>query len=96
MLEYAELLTVNPSGIRFDDVEQLRQAGWRDEDVVDMVHIVGAFNYLVRIADGLGIALEPEWAGHAHELAFLQGSEHKTIANEANVAGRRASPDDSR
>ena len=91
MLEYAELLTVNPSGVTFDDVEGLRQAGWRDEDIVDIVHIVGAFNYLVRIADGLGIALEPEWAGHAHELGFLEGNMPKPIANEA-IAARPPGP----
>ncbi len=42
MLEYAELLTINPSGIVFDDVEQLRQAGWRDEDVVYLLEQIGA------------------------------------------------------
>ena len=87
MLEYAELLTINPSGIVFDDGEQLRQCGWQDEDVVDIVHIVGAFNYLVRMADGLGIALQPEWSEHAHELSFLEGKEPKPVANEISEAG---------
>ena len=89
MLEYAELLTVNPSGVTFGDVESLRQVGGRDEDIVDIVHIVGTYNYLVRIADGLGIAIEPEYAGHAHELGFLNGAEPKPVANEVQLSQER-------
>ena len=59
MLEFAEFLTVTPSGISQDHVDNLKEVGWSDEDVVDIVHIVALFNYLVRVADGLGVELPP-------------------------------------
>jgi len=42
-------------------VQQLRKAGWGDEAVVDIVGIVGFFNYITRVADGLGVELNPEY-----------------------------------
>ncbi len=57
MLEFAEFLTITPSGISQEHVDSLRGMGWNDEDVVDIVHITGVFNYLVRVADGLGVEL---------------------------------------
>jgi uncharacterized peroxidase-related enzyme len=58
MLEYAELLTVQPSNVMKADVDRLREVGWTDADIVDIVHQTALFNYMVRVADGLGI--EPE------------------------------------
>lgn len=58
MLEYAELLTVQPSNVMKSDVDRLREVGWSDADIVDIVHQTALFNYMVRVADGLGI--EPE------------------------------------
>jgi len=57
MLEFAESLTLRPFGISQDHVDKLRASGWSDEDVVEIVHITGLFNYLVRVADGLGVEL---------------------------------------
>lgn len=57
MLEFAESLTIRPFGISQDDVDKLLGSGWSDEDVVEIVHITGLFNYLVRVADGLGVEL---------------------------------------
>ena len=57
MLEFAESLTLRPFGISQDHVDKLRGSGWSDEDVVEIVHITGLFNYLVRVADGLGVEL---------------------------------------
>ena len=58
MLEYAELLTVQPANVTEADVQRLREHGWSDADVVDIVHVVALFNYMTRIADGLGIEME--------------------------------------
>ena len=58
MLEFAELLTVEPSNVVEADVERLREHGWSDADVVDIVHQTALFNYMTRIAEGLGIEIE--------------------------------------
>ncbi len=59
MLEFAELLTVQPSNVLESDVENLRAHGWSDEDIVDIVHQTALFNYMTRVADGLGVEIEP-------------------------------------
>lgn len=59
MLEFAELLTVQPANVVPGDIEVLRGHGWSDEDVVDIVHQTAMFNYMTRVADGLGIENEP-------------------------------------
>ena len=59
MLEFAELLTVQPSNVIKEDVEHLRETGWADEDIVDIVHQTALFNYMTRVADGLGVELDP-------------------------------------
>ena len=59
MLAYTEKLTVEPSSITAEDVEALRTAGLSDRDVLDLVEVVAYFAYANRIADGLGITLEP-------------------------------------
>ncbi len=57
MLEFAELLTIQPANVVEDDVNRLRAVGWQDEDIVDIVHQTAMYNYMVRVADGLGIEL---------------------------------------
>lgn len=63
MLDFAVALTREPAKMRRDDVERLRQHGFDDVAVHDIAHITALFNYFVRVADGLGIEDEPEWAG---------------------------------
>ena len=58
---YALKLTVTPHAMQAADVDALRAAGLSDRDVVDANQVVAYFNYVNRIADGLGVELEPEW-----------------------------------
>jgi uncharacterized peroxidase-related enzyme len=55
MLEYAEKLTLTPSNMREEDVRKLRDAGWTDRDILDIVHVCAYFNFRVRVVDGLGL-----------------------------------------
>jgi len=57
MLEFAELLTIQPANVVEGDIQRLRDFGWVDEDIVDIVHQTAMYNYMVRIADGLGVEL---------------------------------------
>jgi hypothetical protein len=44
----------------FEDWEPLRQLGFDDTALLEVAHIVGIFNYLTRLADGMGLLLDPE------------------------------------
>ncbi|MDA0256383.1 MAG: hypothetical protein O3C25_01390 [Chloroflexi bacterium] len=57
-LEFADLLTREPSAVRETHVQALRDAGWSDEDIVDIVHETALFNYINRMALGLGVEIE--------------------------------------
>jgi uncharacterized peroxidase-related enzyme len=65
LCEWAEKLTLRPADCGRDDVQALRDHGWSDEQIVYAAQIVGFFNHLNRLADGLGIELEPEMQGRA-------------------------------
>jgi alkylhydroperoxidase family enzyme len=43
------------------DVEALRGHGLSDAGIHDAIQVVSFFNYINRIAEGVGIHSEPEW-----------------------------------
>ncbi|QXD13835.1 hypothetical protein GQ464_010165 [Rhodocaloribacter litoris] len=45
------------------DVAALREAGFSDRDILDINLIVSYFNFVNRIASGLGVDFSPEEAG---------------------------------
>ena len=53
-------MSLAPYKVEDEDLDQLRQAGLKDEDILLATHIIGIFNYLVRLADVFGLELEPE------------------------------------
>ena len=58
MLEYAVKLTLRPGEMEQADVERLREVGFSDRDILDIVEVTGYYAYVNRIADGLGVPLE--------------------------------------
>ncbi len=79
MLEFAESLTVDPGNTKAEYVEELKAFGWADEDIVDIVHITCLFNYMDRLADGLGAELDTDrgWEPMIAKLSFLNDSTPK-------------------
>lgn len=61
MLSYAEQLTANPANDHSRAVETLRLDGFSDEAILHITLIVGYFNFVNRIAAGLGVELEDYW-----------------------------------
>jgi uncharacterized peroxidase-related enzyme len=57
MLEYAEKITVNPSGVDESDVQALRKAGWGDLEILDIATLTAYRNFITRVADALGVQL---------------------------------------
>jgi uncharacterized peroxidase-related enzyme len=58
LLEYAAKLTKAPSSISFDDVGSLKREGFDDRAIHDLCQVTAYYNFVNRIADGLGVELE--------------------------------------
>jgi len=58
----AEKLSATPTRMTEDDWRPLRALGFDDRACLEVAHIVGVFNYLTRLADGLGLQLDEETA----------------------------------
>ena len=43
------------------DAGALRRHGWDDAAIHDTIQVVAYFTYINRIAEGIGVAPEPEW-----------------------------------
>ena len=62
MLAYADKLTVSPAAMTAEDIVPMRSAGLSDEEILHVCEVVSYFNLVNRMADGLGVSLEPDWS----------------------------------
>lgn len=60
MLDYALLLTRTPWQARETHVNRLRELGFDDLGILHIVAFTGWFNYINRMADGLGVELDQD------------------------------------
>ncbi len=60
MLAYAVQLTEAPATVTEADIEALRAAGLSDKDILDVNLIASYFNFVNRIASGLGVTFSAE------------------------------------
>ncbi len=58
MLGYVEKLTKIPVSVWRDDMEALRAVGFDDTAILQITLIASFFNYINRVADGLGVGRE--------------------------------------
>jgi uncharacterized peroxidase-related enzyme len=63
MLDFAVKLTEQSYRCTEQDVEALRDAGWTDEDVMDIAEVAAMFNFTNRLASGLGWLPNDEYVG---------------------------------
>ena len=61
MLNFAVKLTEQSDRCTEDDVEALRQAGWSDEEIMDIAQVAAMFNFTNRLASALGWVPNPEY-----------------------------------
>ncbi len=59
MLDFATKLTREPSSMQEADVKKLRSLGLSDEQILSVVLITCVFNFMTRLADGLGVEVPP-------------------------------------
>jgi uncharacterized peroxidase-related enzyme len=62
LCDYTEKLTKYPARVGSDDIERLRAAGFDDQGISSATQVIAYFNYINRIAEGLGVPLE-DWLG---------------------------------
>ena len=60
IVRHAEKLTSAPSAMTESDLGELRAVGLSDRDILDLTLIVGYFNFVNRIALGLGVDFTPD------------------------------------
>ena len=60
IVRHAERLTAAPGAMTESDLEELRAVGLDDKDILDLTLIVGYFNFVNRIAVGLGVTYSAE------------------------------------
>lgn len=65
--DVARKLTVSPGAMSEADVHTLRDAGWADRAVLDIVLVTSYFNFVNRITNALGVAItEGEATGYTY------------------------------
>jgi uncharacterized peroxidase-related enzyme len=62
LCDFAVKLTHLAAEVDAADIDALRAQGLSDADVSDAIQVIGYFNYVTRVADGVGIEDEPEWS----------------------------------
>jgi uncharacterized peroxidase-related enzyme len=60
MLAYAVKLTRRPASVKDEHVNELREHGFSDRAILDICQITAYFNFVNRMAEGLGVELEEE------------------------------------
>jgi alkylhydroperoxidase family enzyme len=51
-------LTLTPAAVGPADIEELRAVGLDDEGITSATQVIAYFNYINRIAEGLGVPME--------------------------------------
>jgi len=61
MLDYVAKLAETPPAVTEADADALRQVGFSDRAILDVVQITAYFAFVTRLAEGLGVRLEDDW-----------------------------------
>ena len=64
LMRYAKKLTVAPGLMQEADVQELKSAGLSDGEILEANQIIGYFNYVNRLLNGLGVTTEGDTVGY--------------------------------
>lgn len=85
MLDYAARLTRSPAAVTAADTGRLRDHGFDDRAILDICQVVAYYNYVNRLADGLGVELEGDWTD---DDMTLTRAEFEARVREESAPGR--------
>jgi len=68
VLRFATMLTLTPRSMRDDNLQPLRGAGFDEQAIHDIVQVACCFAFMNRLADALGVTVQPERYPLAEEL----------------------------
>ncbi len=75
MLEFVGNLTLDSKNLREGDIQRLREVGFDDLQILEIVQLAGWFNCITRIADALGVKVESWRAGWKDDLLAEDASQ---------------------
>jgi alkylhydroperoxidase family enzyme len=55
LMEYVELITCAAYRSAAEDVQKVRDAGWKEEQIAEAVYIIAMFAFFNRVADAFGV-----------------------------------------
>jgi len=55
LMEYVKLITDAAYRSTSEDVEKLRAAGWKEEQIAEAVYVIALFAFFNRVADAFGV-----------------------------------------
>jgi alkylhydroperoxidase family enzyme len=54
-MDYAEIITKDAACSTHADVQRLRDAGWKEDQIAEAVYITALFAFFNRVADAFGV-----------------------------------------
>ncbi len=72
LLNYARKLTLQPGDMTQADVEALKKTGLNDGEILEANQIIGYFNYVNRLLNGLGVSTDGDTVGYYTNENCLQ------------------------
>jgi uncharacterized peroxidase-related enzyme len=69
LCDYARRLTLDPASVGAADADALRSVGLDDTAIHDAIQVIAYFNYINRVAEGVGTDPEPGWEPYSYAPA---------------------------
>ena len=69
-------MTLAPGSVTERDIETLRSHGFDDAAITIAVQVIGYFNYINRVADGLGVDDEQGWSPSREQWQQRRGRDY--------------------
>jgi len=93
MLDFAVKLTKDPGACGEADLEALREHGFSDEDVWDIVEVASMYNFTNRLAMATGMLPNREYHGLARRRSGASASDEHASRRHAEAGGDDAEHD---